>query len=147
MLVLEELEIGLLPRFLGETGGAEERDPVERVLQLGCDAGGGQQRRGDVDVADGAAVDPSGRHPARPAHHERHVDRVVVRVVLGREPVLAPLVAVVGGEDGHGVGCFAELVEAAHDRPDHVVDRLERPALVGRDVEGLLQGPVGTADP
>ena len=147
MIVFEVLQIGLGPRHLGQPGGTEERDPVERVLELGRHPGGGQQRRGDVDVADEAAINAAGRHPAGPAHHERDVDRVVVRVVLGREPVLTPLVGVVGGEDRHRVRSLAELVEAAHHRRHHVVHRFERAELAGADGGGLLRGHVGVAHP
>ena len=98
--------------------GLRVRDVDDRRRQVGVDR----------QVAD---VHP--RRDARPAHLERHPDRLLVDVPLDPEdPVLAVEEAVVGGEDDQGVvelAVGAQRVDDLLDALVHREQRLERAAV------------------
>src|SRR5690606_12220804 len=90
------------------------------------DAGGGEQRRHDVDVRGRGTVDHGADRGAvpDPGDRERHPGRLVVQVepLLVEAAVRAEQVAVVGGAHDDGV-CRAGTVELAGDRTADPVDR------------------------
>ena len=98
------------------------------------------ERRDQVDERDRGVVDRAGLE-TRAADHERYVEDLVEQVVLGRQPVLAERVTVVGGEDDVGVVELAQPVELRHRRRHRVVHRPERPHP--RAEQRLHPGPAG----
>ncbi len=106
------------------------------------DPGGVQDRRREVEQADEALVDDADIHAPRPVQEQRYMHRLQVRVGLREIAVLAPQVAVVGGEHHQRVPALVERSELLEDRLHEVVDRLQAPELgypVLLDVAALPQ--------
>ena len=122
-----------------------QRPPVHRPRR--GRAGGGDDRRREVDVRHQLAADRAPRDP-RPAHDQRDArGRLVVEHLAGLNAVLAVEEAVVGGEQDQRVVELAGGAQRADDLGDPFVDgeqRLEPLAvLLGDrgDAPGTDDGP------
>ena len=109
----------------------QDRAPVDDVggdLQAQCiHEGGHQVYRLDQRVADRAAL----RFRTGVDHDEGHPHPLFVHELLLTLPVVALVVAMVGGEYDHGVRKAPRLVEKTHDAAEVVIDLLHQ-THVGR---------------
>ena len=100
--------------------GGQETDAVERRIRHAQHV---QQRREDVHIVDEFVAGLPRCELSGPGDDQRDaVGLLVHQALVGQAPVAARHVAVVGGEDDHGVVSQPELIEAVEDPPDLGVD-------------------------